>query len=283
MIVAVTLSDTLIHVLRATSLKLALNNGVPLQVLRLSSIKDAVKREPGAAFLVLDLTACACEEDMLEAAVKWKTGNASGQLVVIEGSERVRNQNTLLWYLGKLCDRAPLSRVESTDSSVWEDLLLNHPFSVLMAQIREAFLCVTNAYEEPVPNLVGLTEMLMFASRWPRVKQHVKPKGTLKTALNCFATTFVVAGQAPPSEIISAFRLVVYQYLRKNGWSVSRIALQLGCGNSRQLRISFNQRFGHGLRELNKMEPEQAMAIATNLVTPGHHKPLKTQIASILR
>jgi hypothetical protein len=279
-LVAVTISDTIVHVLRAASLNLTANNGVPLEVMRLSSVKDAVKREPGAAFMVLDLRACASEEDLVEAAVKWKTGNASGQLLLIEGS-RHPQENTLLWYLGRLSERPPLTVAEANDRTTWESILLNHPFSLLMAQVQEAFLALTKAYHKPVPNLVGLTEMLMFSPQWPRVKQHVKPTATatLKTALNSFTGTFVSAGQAPPSEIISAFRLVVYLHLRKHGWPLDRAAAKLGCDHCRQLRTSFNQRLGCGFRELVLVEPQQALEIVANLVTPGHHEPLKKQVA----
>lgn len=236
---------------------------------------------------MLDLKACSAEPDVVEEAVKWKTGNSSGQLLLIEASQQAplnaSNQSALIWYLGRFCERPPISAHEATDRSTWEGILINHPFAVLMSQVQEAFLRVTNAYKKPIPNLLALTEMLMLSPKCARVKQHVKlSTSSLKTAMNSFAGTFVNAGQSPPSEIIAAFRLAIYLHLRKHGWPLEETSQKLGCTNSRQLRASFNQRLGCGFSEIQSVEPQEALDIVAQLVTPGPHQPLKTLVQAAI-
>jgi hypothetical protein len=75
------------------------------------------------------------------------------------------------------------------------------------------------------------------------------------------------AGQAPPSQLLLAFRVLWLAKLRARGWRTDRVADFLGYASPREFRRAVRRRLGVGVRELGRVPHRDLVCWVTDFLT----------------
>lgn len=282
MLAVVTTRLGLQHALRNSVLHLSELGGPVLRVRVFDKMSAALKDPTTAAFLVLDLATCGEEPDLEDYATQWKLTNAQAQLIIIEGMTDLLKQGHLLWALRPLTTRRLVSSKEAANPLEWNEIILHHPFALLMAVVKDDVLEVLDAGEKYIPNLEGVMRILSLCPKATMVKEFVEfdASRSLKARQNSFAYHFTKEGQAPPSELISCFRALLYARLKEDGRYGPRVVAHfLGFDDPRKIMLSFRERTGLTLTQLEKVPYSAILQIVKVLVTPSQsYKSFKEHI-----
>lgn len=281
----------LLQTLKQACLRLHDIRATPLTVTAFPTVRAVCTDGRHAPFLVLDLCACGAEPALEDYVTQWKGGNNAGQLVVVGSMPDTERQGRLLWELSPLSEHPLLSIAESLDVHRWAEVILQHPFATLMAQLQDRITVALNQLPT-CPNQRAAIEMLGRAPQYTLVKQFltedVAASGHLKSRTNLFALRFQRAGQAPPSELLTAYRLLVYLAMkhdprRTRAWTPAEIARALHCSSPRVLMTSLRERCGAVLAELDQLRTEDVVALIVDLLDPRRrHAPVKAQIRRLV-
>jgi hypothetical protein len=294
MLAVVTGRKQLVLTLRTAVTRIKAIGGSTYIVRDFSTAKAVAEEAPGAAFLVLDLECCGSELYLEEYVTRWKTGNASGELVVIGSMKDQERQGRILWELSRLSDH-PLITVEaSLTESCWVEIILTHPLSTLMSAMRqelEDFLMGLSMR----PNLVATLELFTMCHVYAQVKQFAATDlagGTLKSRQNRLANQYTREGQHPPAQLLTAFRAWLYLRLKEDQrlgrhWKPQEIAKALHCENPRAVMTAFRDRCGCVLTDLERLKSGQLFSVICDMLTPSSvaerlRWPFKARIDAML-
>lgn len=260
------------HALRDSVIHLSQLGGPILHVRAYDKMSEAIKDPATASFLVLDLGSCGDEPDLEDYVTQWKLENGHAQLVVVDGMKDLVKQGHLLWALRPLTDKKLVYALDATNPHEWNELILQHPLALLVADVKDDVLNTIDATKHHVPNLEGILRILSMSPKITLVKELVArdDSRSIKARHNRYAYQFTKEGQAPPSELITCFRTLLYAKLKEDGhYTPKTIARFLGFDEPRKVMLSFRERTGLTLAQLDTVPYYAILQIIKSLVVPS--------------
>lgn len=280
MLAVVTQRMQLPHVLNEAVRRIGATGGRPLTIMKYTTMAAAVGAAPGAAFLVVDMTAIGPDVDLDEYATWWKVQNASGQIIVVNAPHDTVALGRQLYAIATHSQERLLEYKESANVDLWIELLLAHPFSVVMDALRHellAALCTVYGSAADIANYAAIMQLFQLSPQTWRVGDflHTDGETTEKAQRNKLGGMFRRAAQACPRDLITAFRLMIYLRLleanRANPeqWCPREIAVQLQQGNAIGLRAFFKERTGLTVADMVLMRSDECQRLVLEMLSPG--------------
>lgn len=269
--------------------------GGPLRHVRsFSTLRDAVEAAPTAAFLILDFSALQETDELCEDLIRWTAHNATGQLVFVEAQHAGQWVGRALYDLAMLLkartNHPLVSERDSLVSRTWEEIIFSHPFAAIMEDLRaEVEHAVQHALPGKLPNASLIWMLFTNAPKNLRVGDYCASDGSIteKALRNTIGAKLRRAKQAPPKDLITAFRVFIYlrlQELRRaseyTDWDAGTIVQHLDPENDRRkFRRSFCERTGLTLTQLQVIPSSYMLDCLVEMLSPREHqRPLKAHM-----
>lgn len=296
MLAVVTGTKLLPMVLQRAATRVEDAGGPQRRVQTFPTLLAAVEKAPTAAFLVVDLNAVKEQDDLLELLVRWTAGNLTGQLVLIEPAMPTQWIGRALYDIPTvLKERAnhPLVSAERavTDSTLWEEMLLAHPFATVMEQLR----CeLEAALPKSFPNKSLIWHLFAHAPKNVRVSDYFDTSGLMseKAQRHTIGAALRHGKQACPRDIITAFRVYIFLRLKElnrdsgfTEWPSDIVVQHLDPEQDhRKFRRSFKERTGLTITELQRIPASEVRNCIVNLLTPSKdQRPFKEHVQHMRR
>jgi hypothetical protein len=259
--------------LRLRSVSAALGLVEPVCIARPEDALPVFHRGVG---LVVDLVTTAREPALAQLVRDWERERPDCPLVLI--APLIDRETELKITVALL---HAVERLKPTVLTVG-DFLRDEPWHTLMAYAEHAALeralweelrATAAASGRAIRGEPAVREVLLAASRPPRAGVHamaapfaVASSSTVR-ARKALSGRLRRAGQAPPSQLLLAFRVLWLAKLRARGWRTDRVADFLGYDSPREFRRAVRRRLGIGVRELARVPYRALVCWAADFLT----------------
>jgi hypothetical protein len=250
--------------------------------------EDALPAFHCAVGLVIDLVTTGREHALAQLVRDWERERPDCPIVLLAPLIDRETELRIMVALLNAAERLKPTVLTAGDflrDLPWHNLMAHAEHATLERALWEELRAAAAESGRAIRGESAVREVLLAASRPSRARVHaiaapfVLASSSPVRARKALSSRLRRAGQAPPSQLLLAFRVLWLAKLRARGWRTDRVADFLGYASPREFRRAVRRRLGIGVRELARVPHRDLVCWATDFLTAGGRAGMPVSVA----